>query len=603
MVYDTFPNALDEYLQIGVTTARDNLIADVFCLVTCLLYRLQMCLVPHDSAWLHVCFTDCRCVWLPGYTSALQIADVFGCSSAPSSYARAIIEQRADEELKNTIMVAMPKLYPKKIVSDVVKNLNNPRQATRGVSIVPETNGMIDKIERQMIEEKLLLVDDNGKPLPKVVSTVNANSDSEVEEGNFDVLNKRMYVSKSLQDLDKLESMKVAPKAKIKWVIQGDENSKYYHGILNKKRSRLVIRGIFVDSIWIDYPCLVTSEFLSHFTNHFVQPYMDFPNKLSLEQQVELENNVTREEMKVAVWDCGYGTFPKGGNSSFIALILKMHDAKMVKDFRPITLIGSVYKFNAKIIANHLVVVLGDIVNEVQSAFVANEQILYGLFILNELFHCCKKKKKHTMFLRGLEQGDSLSLFLFILIMESLYISVQRVVDVVMFKGISMGPSLKLSHLFYADDDVFMGQWSDANIDFTVQVLECFYRASGLRINMKKSKLIGISVANVNVDQAAAKIGYATLKALFSYSGSKSSVYMVGYCSQDGAAQESRYGFYWFIHKKMCNDADTSFWEDMWRGDVTFKSLFPRVGGVEHVLFLELLASMEGVTLVDMKDR
>nr|GEX33099.1 RNA-directed DNA polymerase, eukaryota, reverse transcriptase zinc-binding domain protein [Tanacetum cinerariifolium] len=126
-----------------------------------------------------------------------------------------------------------------------------------------------------------------------------------LEEGNFDVLNKRMYVSKSLQDLDKLESMKVAPKAKIKWVIQGDENSKYYHGILNKKRSRLVIRGIFVDSIWIDYPCLVTSEFLSHFTNHFVQPYMDFPNKLSLEQQVELENNVTREEMKVAVWDCG----------------------------------------------------------------------------------------------------------------------------------------------------------------------------------------------------------------------------------------------------------------------------------------------------------
>ncbi|GKE04053.1 hypothetical protein Tco_1396071, partial [Tanacetum coccineum] len=27
---------------------------------------------------LHVCFTDCRCVWLPGYMSALQIADVFG---------------------------------------------------------------------------------------------------------------------------------------------------------------------------------------------------------------------------------------------------------------------------------------------------------------------------------------------------------------------------------------------------------------------------------------------------------------------------------------------------------------------------------------------
>ncbi|GJS73396.1 hypothetical protein Tco_0706237 [Tanacetum coccineum] len=40
----------------------------------------------------------------------------------------------------------------------------------------------IDKIERQNIDGKLTLVDDDGKPLPKVVFTVNADSDSEVEE-------------------------------------------------------------------------------------------------------------------------------------------------------------------------------------------------------------------------------------------------------------------------------------------------------------------------------------------------------------------------------------------------------------------------------------
>ncbi|GKB57145.1 hypothetical protein Tco_0913331 [Tanacetum coccineum] len=45
-------------------------------------------------------------------------------------------------------------------------------------------------------------------------------------EGNYDVLNKRVPVSKSLQKLDKLESMEVAHKAKIKWPIEGDENSK-----------------------------------------------------------------------------------------------------------------------------------------------------------------------------------------------------------------------------------------------------------------------------------------------------------------------------------------------------------------------------------------
>ncbi|GJU30970.1 RNA-directed DNA polymerase, eukaryota [Tanacetum coccineum] len=55
-------------------------------------------------------------------------------------------------------------------------------------------------------------------------------------EGNYDVFNRRMSVSKSLQDLDKLESMEVAQKAKIKWAIEEDKNSKYYHGILSKKK-------------------------------------------------------------------------------------------------------------------------------------------------------------------------------------------------------------------------------------------------------------------------------------------------------------------------------------------------------------------------------
>nr|GFB54266.1 RNA-directed DNA polymerase, eukaryota, reverse transcriptase zinc-binding domain protein [Tanacetum cinerariifolium] len=76
------------------------------------------------------------------------------------------------------------------------------------------------------------------------------------------------------------------------------------------------------------------------------------------------------------------GKFPKGCNSCFIALILKIPDANLVKDFRPISLIGSLYKIIAKILANRLVGVLGDIVDAVQSAFIADRQILDGPFIL-----------------------------------------------------------------------------------------------------------------------------------------------------------------------------------------------------------------------------
>ncbi|GKG35132.1 hypothetical protein Tco_0440286, partial [Tanacetum coccineum] len=71
-------------------------------------------------------------------------------------------------------------------------------------------------------------------------------------EGNDQVINKRMNFIKKLQDLEKIHSMQAAQKAKIKWAIEGDENSNYYHGILNKKRNQLSVRGVLADGIWID---------------------------------------------------------------------------------------------------------------------------------------------------------------------------------------------------------------------------------------------------------------------------------------------------------------------------------------------------------------
>lgn len=69
----------------------------------------------------------------------------------------------------------------------------------------------------------------------------------------------------------------------------------------------------------------------------------------------------------------------------------------MVKDFRPISLIGSMYKIIAKILTNRLVGVLGDIVNEVQSAFIAKRKILDGSFILNEVMQWRRIKKKQAL--------------------------------------------------------------------------------------------------------------------------------------------------------------------------------------------------------------
>ncbi|GJX29134.1 RNA-directed DNA polymerase, eukaryota, reverse transcriptase zinc-binding domain protein [Tanacetum coccineum] len=287
-------------------------------------------------------------------------------------------------------------------------------------------------------------------------------------EGNSKVLNKRAEVFKSLHDLNKLDSMDVAQKAKIKWAIEGDENSKYFHGILNKKRSQFSIRGIFVDGIWIDSPQSVKNEFFSYFSNRFDQPssarlFLDsnFPCKLDIDQQADLENNISNEEIKRVVCDCGVDKSPSPDG--------------------------------------------------IQSCLISSR----GSVIVN------RSLTREFQFHRGLKQGDPLSPFLFIFILESLHISVQRVVDAGLFRGVSIGPSLHLSHLFYADDAVFLGHWSDSNIDTIVRVLDFFYRASGLRINMTKSKIMGISVSSDIVNQAASKIGCAMLKPPFSYLGSK----------------------------------------------------------------------------------
>ncbi|GJX70697.1 RNA-directed DNA polymerase, eukaryota, reverse transcriptase zinc-binding domain protein [Tanacetum coccineum] len=348
-------------------------------------------------------------------------------------------------------------------------------------------------------------------------------------DGTDSVTNRRMEVVRLIQEMEKAENLEVAQKAKIKWAIEGDENSKYYHGVLNKKRGRLAIRGVLADGI-------VTFR---------IRLEMDFVNRITSDQNETLKGKVTNEEVKKAVWDCGVDKAP--GPDGFTFGFYRRYWNLNWKDFRPISLVGSVYKIVAKILANRLVIVLGDLVNEIQSAFMTDRQILDGPFILNELVQWCKKRKKQVMFFKvDFEKAydsvrwefldDILKKFGFCekwcnWIQSCLQSSrgsvlvngspTQEVVDAGIFKGIKMGSYLQISHLFYADDAIFMGNWNQSNISSITRVLDVFHRASGLRINMNKSKLMGISVDDSVVEQAAAKIGCVVLKTHFKYLGSR----------------------------------------------------------------------------------
>nr|GFB31554.1 RNA-directed DNA polymerase, eukaryota [Tanacetum cinerariifolium] len=85
-------------------------------------------------------------------------------------------------------------------------------------------------------------------------------------------VNPIMEIIKDIQEVEKVDNLEAAQKAKIKWAIEGDENTKFYHGILNKKRNQLCIRGVLKDSMWIDNPVVVKKEFLEHISVPFQQP-------------------------------------------------------------------------------------------------------------------------------------------------------------------------------------------------------------------------------------------------------------------------------------------------------------------------------------------
>ena len=67
----------------------------------------------------------------------------------------------------------------------------------------------------------------------------------------------------------------------------------------------------------------------------------------------------------------------------FLVLVPKKREAKDPKDFRPISLVGSLYKLLAKVLANKLKKVVDTLVSNFQNASVIGRQIL-DVWITNE---------------------------------------------------------------------------------------------------------------------------------------------------------------------------------------------------------------------------
>jgi len=86
---------------------------------------------------------------------------------------------------------------------------------------------------------------------------------------------------------------------------------------------------------------------------------------------------------------------PKGCNASFIALVPKVRDPCKLDQFRPISLVGAIYKVISKVLAGRIKKkVLPAIIDGSQSTFIKDRGLSDSVLLANEVVEDIRRKGK-----------------------------------------------------------------------------------------------------------------------------------------------------------------------------------------------------------------
>ncbi|XP_057730894.1 uncharacterized protein LOC130946239 [Arachis stenosperma] len=112
---------------------------------------------------------------------------------------------------------------------------------------------------------------------------------------------------------------------------------------------------------------------------------------------------------------------------------------------------------------------------------------------------------------RGLRQGDLMSPYLFVLCMERLLCFISHQVDLGLWEPVAVsrgGP--RISHLMFADDLLLFCKATKRQVQNVMLVLATFCKASGMKINVKKSK--ALSSKNVSATRKEVFTGISSIR-------------------------------------------------------------------------------------------
>ncbi|GKV29208.1 hypothetical protein SLEP1_g38154 [Rubroshorea leprosula] len=227
-------------------------------------------------------------------------------------------------------------------------------------------------------------------------------------------------------------------KARKEWIKDGDENTRFFHKCGKGRWRRNEINSIWIDDNNFQGVDKIKEEIATHFEKMFMEEDwvrltlqgLHF-KQLSVEQNEALTAQFEEEEVRRVIWECDsskapgsdgfnfnfikrmwdvmkedilgfvhefheFGKLNKGLNTSFLVLIPKTENPQKIDEFRPISLIHSMYKIIAKLLANRLRQVMDGLIGEQQMAFLSGRQLSEGVVIANEVLDEAKRKKLKT---------------------------------------------------------------------------------------------------------------------------------------------------------------------------------------------------------------
>ncbi|RVX11532.1 Transposon TX1 uncharacterized 149 kDa protein [Vitis vinifera] len=317
---------------------------------------------------------------------------------------------------------------------------------------------------------------------------------------NPDLLSQRASRKGDLEELILREEIHWRQKAKVKWVKEGDCNSKFYHKVANGRRNRKYIKELENErGLVLKNAESITEEILHYFEKLYTNPIGES------------------------------GIINQSTNASFIILIPKKSLSKRILDFRPISLITSLYKIIAKVLSGRLRGVLHETIHYTQDAFVQGRQILDAVLIANEIVderrrsgeegvvfkidfekaydhvkwdfldHVLEKKGFSPRWRKWMSGClSSVSYAILVNVADVLSRMLMRAEERNMMEGFRVGRfRTRVSHLQFADDTIFFSNSREEELQTLKSLLLVFGHISGLKVNLNKSSIYGI-----NLDQA-----------------------------------------------------------------------------------------------------